>query len=83
MLPEAATHVYVMAPSHGGFFPIVPLVIGFFVVAFLVRGLAWRGRGGLRTRPAGRRAVGLSRSRAPAGPRTDGRHPATRRERTT
>jgi hypothetical protein len=46
-LPEAATHVYVLSgPGHGGFFPIVPLVLGFLFVVFLVRGLGWRGRGG-------------------------------------
>jgi hypothetical protein len=47
VVPEAATHVYVMAgPWHGGFFPLFPLIIGFVVVAFLLRAFAWRGRGG-------------------------------------
>jgi hypothetical protein len=47
VLPEAASRVYVMTgPWHGGVFPVVPLVIGFVVVAFLLRAFAWRGRGG-------------------------------------
>jgi hypothetical protein len=48
---EGASPVYIVpgawhGPWHGGFFPIVPLVVAFFLVAFVVRGLAWRGRGG-------------------------------------
>ena len=48
---EGTSHVYIVpgagyGPWHGGFFPLFPLVVGFFLVAFVVRGLAWRGRGG-------------------------------------
>ena len=47
--PEGATHIYVTpwpGPWHGGYFPIFPLIFGFVIVLFLLRGFAWRGRGG-------------------------------------
>ena len=48
---EGSSHIYVVpgawhGPWHGGFFPLFPLVVAFFLVAFVVRGRAWRGRGG-------------------------------------
>lgn len=57
---EGTSHVYIV-PGSGfgpwpGFFPLFPLVAGFFFVAFVVRGLAWRGRG---CGPGGRRRDGV------------------------
>jgi hypothetical protein len=45
--PDGTTHIYLWpGPGPGGYFPLVPLVVGFFLVLFVVRRLSWRGRGG-------------------------------------
>jgi hypothetical protein len=48
---EGTSHIYVVpgawhGPWHGGFFPLFPLIVGFVLIAFVVRGRGWRGRGG-------------------------------------
>jgi len=47
---EGTSHIYVVpgawhGPWHGGFFPLFPLIVAFVLIAFVVRGRGWRGRG--------------------------------------
>jgi hypothetical protein len=48
---EGTSHIYVVPGAwhgawYGGFFPLFPLVVAFVLLAFVVRGRGWRGRGG-------------------------------------
>jgi hypothetical protein len=57
VLPEGTTHVHVWpGPWPGGYFPVFPLIAGFVLVLFVLRGFAWRGGRG-RGRGCGPRRV--------------------------